>query len=143
MNEITKDLVLIVDDSADTLNILNQVVEQEGMETLVALEGPQALKIADKMRPDIILLDASMPEMDGFEVCRRLKNNPQLKSIPVVFMTGLSDIEHVIMGFDVGGIDYITKPIIHSELMARIRVHLASSRATLSAQSALNISSFK
>jgi DNA-binding response OmpR family regulator len=134
-----KDLVLFVDDSPDILSLLNEALEKEGMETLVALEGNQALSIARKMIPDIIILDAVMPTMSGFDVCKRLKEDPELRSIPVIFMTGLSDTESVVKGFTAGGIDYITKPIIHSELMARMRVHLANSRVALSAQSALDL----
>lgn len=137
--EKEKDLVLIVDDSSETLSILNEALENEGMETLVALEGNQALSIARKMIPDIILLDAIMPTMSGFEVCEQLKQDPELRSIPVIFMTGLSDTENVVKGFNAGGIDYITKPIINSELIARMRVHLANSRIALSAQSALDL----
>jgi DNA-binding response OmpR family regulator/DNA-binding CsgD family transcriptional regulator len=138
-NTDEKDLVLIVDDSSDTLSILNEALEKEGMETLVALEGNQALAIAQKMIPDIILLDAIMPTISGFDVCKKLKENPELRSIPVIFMTGLTDTENVVKGFEAGGIDYITKPIINSELVARIRVHLANSRLALSAQSALDL----
>lgn len=134
-----KDLVLIVDDSPETLSLLNETLEKEGMETLVALEGNQALSIARKMIPDIIILDAMMPSMSGFEVCKRLKEDPELRSIPVIFMTGLSDTESVVKGFDAGGIDYITKPIVNTELLARMRVHLANSRVALSAQSALDL----
>lgn len=134
-----KDLVLIVDDSPEALNLLNEALEKEGMETLVALEGNQALSIARKMIPDIIILDAVMPSMSGFEVCKQLKSDPELRAIPIIFMTGLSDTENVVKGFNVGGIDYITKPIIHNELIARMRVHLANSRITLSAQSALDL----
>ncbi len=136
---IEKDLVLIVDDSPDTLNVMNEALEKEGMETLVALEGNQALSIARKMIPDIIILDAVMPNMSGFEVCEHLKQDPELRSIPVIFMTGLSDTESVVKGFNAGGIDYINKPIIHNELIARMRVHLANSRIALSAQSALDL----
>ena len=134
-----KDLVLIVDDSPENLGMLNQALEREGMETLVALEGMQALSIARKMTPDIILLDAMMPNMDGFEVCNLLKQDAELKSIPVIFMTGLSDSDSVIKGFASGGIDYVTKPIINSELIARMQVHLSNNRLTRSAQSALDI----
>lgn len=134
-----KDLVLIVDDSPETLSILNEILEKEGMETLVALEGNQALSIASKMIPDIILLDAMMPSISGFEVCEKLKADPELRSIPVIFMTGLSDTESVVKGFGVGGIDYITKPIVNTELIARMRVHLANSRVALGAQSALDL----
>ena len=134
-----KDLVLIVDDCTENLGLLSQVLEKESMQTLVALEGTQALSIARTMTPDIILLDAVMPNMDGFEVCQELKKDPELKSIPVIFMTGLSDSDSVVQGFSAGGIDYITKPIVNSELIARMRVHLTSNRLTRSAQSALDI----
>lgn len=131
-------LILVVDDSPETVGMLNDTLEAAGMTTLVALEGNQALSIARRMLPDIILLDAMMPAMDGFEVCRQLKNDPELRSIPVIFMTGLKDTESVVRGFEVGGVDYVTKPIVNSELIARMRVHLANARLTLSAQTALD-----
>ena len=134
-----KNLVLIVDDSPQTLSTLNEVLEQAEMETLVALEGYQALSIARRMLPDVILLDAVMPGMNGFEVCQKLKSDPELRSIPVIFMTGLSDTDNVVKGLHAGGVDYITKPIINSELVARIRVHIANNRLALSAQSALDM----
>ena len=135
---VHKDLVLVVDDSPDTLGMLNDALEAHGMTTLVALEGEQAVNIAHKMLPDIILLDALMPNMDGFEVCRELKSDPELRGIPVVFMTGLSDTENIIKAFKSGGVDYVTKPIVNEELIARMRVHLANARITLSAQTALD-----
>lgn len=134
----SSDLVLVVDDSPETLGMLNDTLESHGMTTLVALEGKQALSIARKMIPDIILLDAVMPQMDGFEVCQRLKADAELRGIPVVFMTGLSDTEHIVKGFQSGGVDYVTKPIVNEELIARMRVHLANARITLSAQTALD-----
>lgn len=132
------DLVLVVDDSPDTIGMLNDTLEKAGMTTLVALEGGQAINIARKMLPDIILLDAVMPTMDGFEVCKRLKADAELKSTPVIFMTGLKDTESVVKGFEAGGVDYVTKPISTVELLARVRVHLANARLTQSAQSALD-----
>lgn len=134
----SSDLVLVVDDSPETLGMLNDTLESQGMTTLVALEGKQALSIARKMIPDIILLDAVMPHMDGFEVCKRLKADAELRGIPVVFMTGLSDTEHIVKGFQSGGVDYVTKPIVNEELIARMRVHLANARITLGAQTALD-----
>ncbi|NQX90237.1 MAG: response regulator [Halioglobus sp.] len=131
-------LVLVVDDSPDTLGMLNTALESANMTTLVALEGKQAISIAQKMKPDIILMDAIMPRMDGFETCRRLKADGNLKNIPVIFMTGLSDTESIVKGFEVGGVDYLTKPINALELIARIHVHLLNARATLSAQTALD-----
>ena len=134
----TSDLILVVDDSPDIVALLNQTLDQAGMTSLVALEGRQALNIAARMMPDLILLDAVMPNMDGFEVCEKLKEEPELRSIPVIFMTGLSDTESVVRGFEVGSVDYITKPINPQELVARMRVHLANARVMLSAQTALD-----
>lgn len=131
-------LVLVVDDSPDTLGMLNTALEKANMTTLVALEGKQAISISQKMMPDVILLDAIMPRMDGFETCRRLKADANLKNIPVIFMTGLSDTESIVKGFEVGGVDYLTKPINALELIARINVHLLNARTTLSAQTALD-----
>lgn len=136
--KLSADLILVVDDSAETVGMLNETLEQAGMTTLVALEGKQALSIARKMNPDLIVLDAVMPMMDGFEVCRQLKADADLKSTPVIFMTGLKDSENVVKGFEAGGVDYVTKPVSPVELIARIRVHLANARLTQSARSALD-----
>ena len=131
-------IVLAVDDSAETLGMLNKALEKANMTTLVALEGLQAISIAQKMKPDIILMDAIMPNMDGFETCRRLKQDNQLKHIPVIFMTGLTEIEDVVKGFEAGGVDYLTKPINPVELVARMNVHLMNAKVTFSAQQALD-----
>ena len=133
-----KDLVLVVDDSPDSLGMIHQALEQADLTALLALDGQQALNIAEKMVPDLILLDAMMPQMDGFETCRQLKNRPPLAPIPVIFMTGLSDAEDVVRGLEAGGVDYDTKPVRPSELIARIRVHLTNARQTQSARSALD-----
>jgi DNA-binding NarL/FixJ family response regulator len=132
------DLVLVVDDSPETLGMLNDALENAGMTTLVALEGRQALNIARKMNPDIILLDAVMPNMDGFSTCEHLKRDLELQNIPVIFMTGLADTDSIVKGFAAGGVDYVTKPINPLELIARIKVHLNNARTTLSAQTALD-----
>ncbi|WP_221794427.1 response regulator transcription factor [Oceanobacter mangrovi] len=131
-------MVLVVDDSPDSLSLINDALEAAGLEVLVALEGRQALMIARKMRPDVILMDAIMPNMDGFEACRILKSDPELANIPVIFMTGLTETEHIVKGLEAGGVDYLTKPIKPQELLARIRVHLKNARLTNSAQSALD-----
>lgn len=131
-------IVLVVDDSIDSIHMLNDVLEDAQFTVLVALEGNQALTITKNIRPDIILLDAIMPNMDGFETCRQLKLNPQLTDVPIIFMTGLSDTEHVVMGLTAGGVDYVTKPINPDELIARMRVHLANARITQSARAALD-----
>ncbi|WP_372831180.1 response regulator [Pontibacterium sp.] len=135
---IGKEIVLVVDDSPDALSLINDALEQAGMDVLVALEGRQALTIAQRIRPDIILLDAIMPNMDGFDTCRALKADPALASIPVIFMTGLTDTRDVVKGLEAGGVDYLTKPINPSELLARMKVHLANARQTVSVHSALD-----
>lgn len=137
-NEQKSDVVLVVDDSAETLGMLSQALDEEGLTVLIALDGEQAINIASKMTPDIILLDAIMPNIDGFETCRRMKQNANLKNTPIIFMTGLSDTEHIVMGLEAGGVDYISKPINPQELVARMRVHLANARMTQSARVALD-----
>ena len=132
------DIVLVVDDSSDALSLINDTLESAGLDVLVALEGKQALTIARRIRPDIILLDAIMPKMDGFETCRALKADARLASIPVIFMTGLTDTEDLVRGLESGGVDYLTKPINPSELLARMKVHLSNARLTNSAQTALD-----
>lgn len=131
-------VALVVDDAIDSIHMLNDVLEEAHFTVLIALEGAQALTITKNIRPDIILLDAIMPNMDGFETCKQLKLNPQLADVPIIFMTGLSDTEHVVMGLNAGGVDYVTKPINPDELIARMRVHLANARITQSARAALD-----
>ncbi|WP_075187716.1 DNA-binding response regulator [Teredinibacter haidensis] len=135
---ITGELILIVDDSPETLGMLNESLESAGMTTLVALDGKQALSICSKMVPDIILLDAIMPVMDGFETCMALKRNSELHSVPIIFMTGLTDTDSILKGFNAGGVDYLTKPINPIELIARMKTHLTNSRLTRHAEKALD-----
>lgn len=137
-NTVPADIVLVVDDSPDALGLINDALEAAGLDVLVALEGRQALTIAQRIRPDIILMDAIMPHMDGFDACRALKANPALAAIPVIFMTGLSDTNDIVRGLEAGGVDYLTKPINPDELLARMRVHLTNARLTNSAQTALD-----
>ncbi|PWT90854.1 MAG: DNA-binding response regulator [Proteobacteria bacterium] len=132
------DIVLVVDDSPDTLKMLTDALEDAGMRVLVARDGWQALSMIEKVAPDVILLDAVMPGMDGFETCRRLKSNDAVTHVPVIFMTGLTETEDVIHGLEAGGVDYVTKPIVPDELLARIRVHLGNARAAHGARTALD-----
>src|SRR5580692_12222538 len=136
----TGDIVLVVDDSPDTLRMLTDALEDAGMTVLVALEGAQALAIVGKITPDVILMDAVMPSIDGFETCRRLKRNRTLAYVPIIFMTGLSETQDIVKGLEAGGVDYVTKPIVPDELLARIRVHLANARLAHSARAALDAS---
>ncbi len=133
-----RDIVLVVDDSPETLSFLTDALEQFGATVLVATEGEQALALDERITPDIVLMDAVMPVMDGFETTRRLKRHSTLSHVPVIFMTGLSETEHIVEGLESGGVDYVTKPIILEELFARIRVHLANARAAQSARVALD-----
>lgn len=132
------DIVLVVDDSPDALSLINDALETAGMDVLVALEGKQALTIARRIRPDIILMDAVMPHLDGFDTCRALKADPNLATIPVIFMTGLTETQDIVRGLNAGGVDYLTKPINPDELLARMKVHLTNARLTSSAHSALD-----
>jgi DNA-binding NarL/FixJ family response regulator len=134
----TKGIVLVVDDSVDALGLLNEALVNDGYTVFVAMDGAQALAIADRMAPDIVLMDAIMPNIDGFEACRALKQNSELSDVPVMFMTGLSDSEDVVKGLEAGGVDYINKPIKLDEMLARIKVHLSNSRLTRSARVALD-----
>jgi DNA-binding response OmpR family regulator len=133
-----RDIVLVVDDSPDTLNFLTTALREAGFMALVAIDGDSALSVIERVTPDIILLDAVMPGTDGFETCRRLKHSSNVAHIPVIFMTGLSNTEHVIKGFEAGGVDYVTKPLVIDELLARMRVHLVNARIAQSARAALD-----
>jgi DNA-binding NarL/FixJ family response regulator len=138
MSEAGRDVVLVVDDSPGTLSVLTAAIEATGATVLVAVSGDAALAVLREITPDIILLDAVMPGLDGFETCRRPKADAALAHVPVIFMTGLSDTEHVVRGLGAGGVDYVTKPISPGEILARIRVHLANARASQSARLALD-----
>lgn len=130
--------VLIVDDDADTRTLLTAFAAGEGYLTHAAASGEEALLLFDVWLPDIILLDAVMPGLDGFETCRRIKAREATAPIPVIFMTGLSETEHVVQGLSAGGVDYVGKPVVLDELAARIRVHLANARTTRGALTALD-----
>jgi DNA-binding NarL/FixJ family response regulator len=135
-----RDVALVVDDSPETLRLLTDALDSAGMTVMVALDGAAAMRIIDQITPDIILLDAVMPGIDGFETCRRVKREAGLSNVPVIFMTGLADTEHIVRGLEAGGVDYVTKPIVIEEMLARIRVHLANARLTQSARAALDVS---
>ncbi|MCW2336952.1 DNA-binding NarL/FixJ family response regulator [Sphingobium sp. B2D3A] len=123
------DTVLIVDDEPDTLRMLTAALETAEISVLVATSGHVALAQLGNIMPDLILMDAVMPGMDGFETTQKIKANPQLASIPIIFMTGLTESEHVVEAFEVGGVDYVRKPVDLQELLARVRVHMAQGRA--------------
>jgi putative two-component system response regulator len=124
-SESAKNTVLVVDDSPDGLQILNEVLKRD-YDVRLARGGEQALQAAvQKPQPDAILLDIMMPGIDGYEVCKRLKANAATKDIPVIFLTAKNDIEDAQRGFDLGGADYITKPVLPPVVLARINTHIA------------------
>lgn len=119
-----QDIVLIVDDSPNNLIMLADVLEHAGFEVILAQSGKMALEAVESTLPDLILLDVVMPEMDGFETCRQLKDNLATQEIPIIFMTALSDTKHKVEGLDLGAVDYITKPFHPKEVLARVNLHL-------------------
>jgi CheY-like chemotaxis protein/DNA-binding CsgD family transcriptional regulator len=121
-------IVLIVDDVLTNLAVIHDALDESGYTVLVAGNGKSALKIAKDAQPDVILLDAIMPEMDGFEVCKALKMEIDTRHIPVIFMTGLTEVEHVTMAFQVGGIDYVTKPVRPRDVLARVAAHMQTAK---------------
>lgn len=127
MEEI-RSTILAVDDHPANLNLLFDLLGDAGFDLLVAQSGESALARAEKTTPDIILLDIMMPGMDGFETCQKLKANPRTQKIPVIFMTALSDTVDKVKGFELGAVDYITKPIQAEEVLARVRTHLTIQR---------------
>ena len=130
--------VLIVDDVPDNLSVLHDALDEAGYTVLVATDGESALQRAAQAQPDIVLLDAVMPGLDGFEVARRLKANPETAPIPIIFMTGLTETEHVVAAFAAGGVDYVTKPIRAQEVLARMAVHMRGARQAVQASQARN-----
>lgn len=132
------DIVLIVDDVPENLALLHDALDEAGYTVLVATHGEAALQRARQSLPDVILLDAMMPGMDGFEVARRLKADFATHHIPIVFMTGLTETEHVVAAFAAGGADYVTKPIRPAEVLARIAAHVQNARQMRQARSALD-----
>ncbi len=127
-------IVLIVDDTPANLGVLHEVLSREMVDVVMAGDGAMAIAVAHSEQPDLVLLDVVMPGIDGLEVCRRLKADPNTRDIPVVFMTALGDTRDRLQGFEVGAVDYITKPFHEGELLARIRTQLALRRMTRALQ---------
>lgn len=137
-DRMNEGVVLIVDDVPENLALLHDALDESGYMVLVATNGENALQSARLSRPDLILLDALMPGMDGFEVARCMKADFSLQNIPIIFMTGLSETEHVVAAFASGGADYVVKPIKPREVLARIAAHMQSARQIKQARTALD-----
>lgn len=131
-------VVLVVDDVPDNLAVLHDALDESGYAVVVANNGATALERARALLPDIVLLDAVMPGMDGFEVCRQLKADLRTRAIPVVFMTGLTEDEHILAAFQAGVADYVSKPVRQSEVLARIGAHMRTASLVTQARSALD-----
>ncbi|WP_099796603.1 response regulator transcription factor [Variovorax sp. 54] len=132
-------VVLVVDDAPSSLGMLCDTLEASGYTVLVAADGESALQRLELVVPDAILLDGLMPGLSGFETCRRIKANPALAHIPVLFMTGLSETAHVVEGFECGGVDYVVKPIRAQEVLARLHTHTRNARITRMARDAVDV----
>jgi putative two-component system response regulator len=129
-NQEQRQTILVVDDTPDNLTLLTSLLK-DTYRVKIATNGNKALQIAfSKEPPDLILLDIMMPEMDGYEVCQHLKTDSQTAEIPVIFLTAKSQIEDELKGFEVGAVDYITKPISPPVVLARVRTHLKLKRIT-------------
>jgi DNA-binding response OmpR family regulator/DNA-binding CsgD family transcriptional regulator len=141
LNELgAHDTILVVDDCRDELGMVVDALDHIRVTALTASSGSAALTLMERVTPQLVVMDAVMPGMDGFETCRRLKRERRFAHLPVIFMTGLRDKEHVIKGLEAGGVDYITKPVNIDELLARIRVHIRNARAAQGAGAALDAS---
>jgi DNA-binding response OmpR family regulator len=140
MTETHHATILVVDDAPDSLRFLTDTLEGEGYAVRIARDGQAALDSLAAELPDLVLMDAMMPGIDGFETTRRIKADPALASVPVIFMTGLSETANVVDGLAAGGVDYVKKPIVLAELLARLKVHLGNARIAAGAKGALDAS---
>jgi len=138
LDRANNDVVLIVDDVPDNLSVLHDALDESGYTVLLATSGEAALQRAAQALPDIVLLDAMMPGMDGFEVAKQLKASPLTAHIPIIFMTGLTETEYLVAALQAGGVDYVTKPIKPKEVLARMGVHLQGARERRQARNALD-----
>ena len=134
----TRATILVVDDTPESLRFLTTTLERAGMTVLIAIDGLAALELLEHVTPDLVLMDGVMPGLDGFETTRRIKADGRFRHLPVIFMTGLTETEHVVHGLEAGGVDYVHKPIVVDELLARVSVHLTNARIAHGSQLALD-----
>lgn len=127
--EHKESVILIVDDNPHNIKVLGATLEGEEYQVAVAMNGPEGIEFAIREKPDLILLDVMMPDMNGFEVCRQLKESFEAKHIPVIFITARSEVEDIVRGFKVGAVDYIKKPFNSAELLARVHTHIELKKA--------------
>lgn len=120
--------ILIVEDTPENIQALVGILKDKGYQTSIATNGKQALDLLERVRPDLVLLDIMMPEMDGFEACRRIKGNPAWRDIPIIFLTAKTETEDIVRAFELGAVDYVPKPFSAHELLARVNTHLTLDR---------------
>lgn len=140
IEDTKRSVILVVEDSPESLGMLHETLERNGYTVLLAPNGERALEIVTHISPDGILMDARLPGINGFETTRRIKQLANARVTPVLFMTGLDDTDHIVEGLEAGGVDYIVKPIVPSEMIARLKVHLVNARDAQTAKAALEIS---
>lgn len=128
VNPVPKEFILIVDDVSQNLQVLCNILGKKNYKIAIARSGKKALDMVEKVPPDLILLDVTMPEMDGFEVCRRLHHSPRTRDLPVIFLTARTETESVVKAFECGAVDYVTKPFNSAELLVRVKTHLELKR---------------
>jgi two-component system, sensor histidine kinase and response regulator len=125
----TRDLILVVDDVTKNIQILGNFLREAEYDVAVATSGMQAMSILENVTPELILLDIMMPGIDGYETCRLIRQQPRTSNIPIIFVTAKTDTEDIVRGFELGAVDYITKPFSRPELLARVRTHLELQRS--------------
>ena len=135
-------IILLVDDTPSSLGHLYQSLESAGYSVVVALDGKSALERLELVLVDAVLLDAVMPGLSGFETCQRIKANPNLAHLPVIFMTGLAETENIVSAFDSGGVDYVVKPVRVEEVLARLQTHIRNARVARLAREAVDVAGF-
>ncbi|WP_287155548.1 response regulator [Candidatus Solincola tengchongensis] len=123
--------ILIIDDEPEILNAVKFYLEDEDFEVHVTTDGTRAVELAESVRPDLIILDVMMPVLDGIQVCRQLRSRTRTRMIPIIFLTARESVEDKIRGLEAGGVDYITKPFVNQELLARIKAHIRLSQENL------------
>lgn len=119
-----KPLILLVDDMPKNLQVLGNILSEDEFDIAIATDGSQALKIINEIKPDLILLDIIMPEIDGYEVCKKIKSSEETSGIPIIFITAKTETEDIVKGFSLGAVDYVTKPFNSVELLARVKTHI-------------------
>src|SRR5689334_6540212 len=120
--------ILVIEDEPANIQTLSTLLKERGYQINIATNGRQALEVLERIRPDLILLDIMMPEMDGFETCRRIKASPDWRDIPIIFLTAKTDTADIVRGFELGAVDYVAKPFNSHELLARVNTHLTIDR---------------